>query len=88
MAADWWSVGVMVYEMLCGQPCFRGDDLKQTYRRVLFAEISFLPEGTFSSAARALISGLLQRSLPFPPVSSLFGQKPSRAAGECHRLSS
>jgi serine/threonine protein kinase len=36
-AADWWSIGVMVYEMLAGTPAFRGADLRETYQKY-FAE--------------------------------------------------
>lgn len=64
MAADWWSVGVMIYEMIRGQPCFHGDDLKQTYQRVLYGEVRFIPEGKFSEAAKELILGLLNRYKP------------------------
>jgi len=32
-AADWWSVGVMIYEMLGGTPAFRGVDLRETYQK-------------------------------------------------------
>jgi len=32
-AADWWSLGIMVYEMLAGTPAFRGSDLRQTYQK-------------------------------------------------------
>lgn len=32
-AADWWSLGIMIYEMLCGTPTFRGSDLRQTYQK-------------------------------------------------------
>lgn len=63
-AADWWSLGVMIYEMLSGTPAFRGADLRQTYQRVLFADLEFRPEEAFSPAARSLLMGLLQRD-PF-----------------------
>jgi serine/threonine protein kinase len=61
MAADWWSVGVMIYEMLSGLPTFRGADLRQTYQKVLYAEVLFKPEEKFSPPARELILGLLHR---------------------------
>ncbi len=32
-AADWWSLGIMIYEMLSGIPTFRGADLRQTYQK-------------------------------------------------------
>ena len=40
-AADWWSLGVMMYEMLHGRPPFRGGDLRETYKNVLFGELKF-----------------------------------------------
>ena len=61
MAADWWSVGVMIYEMLGGLPTFRGADLRQTYQRVLYADVVFKPEESFSPTARELLLGLIQR---------------------------
>jgi serine/threonine protein kinase len=32
-AADWWSLGIMIYEMISGKPTFRGADLRETYQR-------------------------------------------------------
>lgn len=61
MAADWWSIGVMIYEMLCGYPTFRGADLKQTYQKVLYGDVQFTDESYFSPSSRELILGLLQR---------------------------
>lgn len=60
MAADWWSVGVMIYEMLCGYPTFRGADLRQTYQKVLYGDVLFAEE-KFSPASKELILGFLNR---------------------------
>jgi hypothetical protein len=32
-AADWWSLGIMIYEMIAGKPTFRGSDLRETYQK-------------------------------------------------------
>lgn len=61
-AADWWSLGVMIFEMLSGTPAFRGRDLRQTYQKVLFADLVFEPADRFSEDAKDLLRGLLDRS--------------------------
>ena len=50
----------MIYEMISGRPPFRGKDLRETYKNVLFAEVTFVDD-LFSSSAKTLINGLLQR---------------------------
>jgi len=60
-AADWWSLGIMIYEMLAGTPAFRGSDLRQTYQKILYADLEFHPEERFSLEARVLLSGLITR---------------------------
>jgi len=58
---DWWSLGTMIYEMLGGLPPFYSQTLKIMYERILKSPLVFTPEGLFSSDARALISGMLQK---------------------------
>lgn len=60
-AADWWSLGIMIYEMLCGKPTFRGNDLRETYQRILYSKLEFIPEDRFSPNARKLLEGLINR---------------------------
>ena len=47
----------MIYEMLSGRPPFRGSDLRETYKNVLFAEVTFVPTDVFSREAQGLIAG-------------------------------
>jgi hypothetical protein len=51
----------MIFEMLAGLPAFRGVDLRQTYQKVLYADVKFEPENNFSVSSRDLILGLLRR---------------------------
>ena len=51
----------MMFEMLSGTPAFRGKDLRQTYQKVLFAELVFEPDNRFSEDAKEILRGLLER---------------------------
>ena len=58
---DWWSLGVVLFEMLVGYPPFYGDDSLITCRRILcHAEsLAFPPEANLSPEAVSLIRALL-----------------------------
>jgi len=58
---DWWSMGVVLFEMLVGYPPFYGDDSLITCRKILCHQESlvFPPEASLSAEAVSLIRGLL-----------------------------
>ena len=58
---DWWSFGVLMYEMLVGYPPFYSETKHDTSRKIMhFSEyLDFPPEAHMSTAAEALIRGLL-----------------------------
>jgi len=58
---DWWSLGVVMYEMLVGYPPFYGDDPLVTCRKILCYKetLLFPPEAAISPDAEHLIRSLL-----------------------------
>lgn len=41
MSADWWALGVLLFEMACGYPPFYGDNPFSVYKKILSGSISF-----------------------------------------------
>ncbi|KAK8042939.1 hypothetical protein PG994_013422 [Apiospora phragmitis] len=56
-AADWWTLGVLLFEMLTGLPPFYGDDVEQI-RRNIQSRLLELPD-SLPSSTRDMISKLL-----------------------------
>lgn len=58
-AADWWSVGVLLYEMLTGKPPFVGGNRQKVQQKIIKDKIK-LP-AFLSSDAHSLLKGLLHK---------------------------
>ncbi|XP_042476669.1 serine/threonine-protein kinase AtPK2/AtPK19-like [Macadamia integrifolia] len=58
-AADWWSVGILLFEMLTGKPPFIGGNREKIQQKIIRDKIK-LP-GFLSSEAHSLLKGLLQK---------------------------
>eukprot|EP00161_Ancyromonas_sigmoides_P006998 TRINITY_DN181_c2_g3_i1.p1 TRINITY_DN181_c2_g3~~TRINITY_DN181_c2_g3_i1.p1 ORF type:complete len:448 (+),score=229.09 TRINITY_DN181_c2_g3_i1:248-1591(+) len=60
-SSDWWSFGVLLFEMLTGNPPFVGSNRSSTYSKVLKGKLT-LPS-YLTPDARGLLKRLLQRSV-------------------------
>ncbi|KAF7313798.1 Non-specific serine/threonine protein kinase [Mycena chlorophos] len=56
---DWWTLGVLLYEMMTGLPPFYDENVNTMYQRILTDPLNFPPD--MSSEARNVMTGLLQR---------------------------
>lgn len=60
-AVDWWSLGILIYEMIAGHPPFFADDPFKLYEKILICKLKFPPH--FDPVAKDLVKRLLTTDL-------------------------
>ena len=60
-AVDWWSLGMLTFEMLTGLPPWYSKNRQVMFQGICFGELQFPANGSVSSSAQDFISGLLIR---------------------------
>ena len=58
-SADWWSFGILIFEMLCGIPPFYCDNTEKMYELMTHAELRFPKKIPLSDASKDLLKKLL-----------------------------
>jgi serine/threonine protein kinase len=57
--ADWWTLGILLHEMLCGTTPFHGESAYEVYSNIITA--AYLPPKEADNETRLLLQGLLSK---------------------------
>ncbi|KAL8377382.1 hypothetical protein RB595_008185 [Gaeumannomyces hyphopodioides] len=77
-AVDWWTLGVLLYEMLTGLPPFYDENTNEMYKKILYQPLDFPGPEIVPPAAQDLLRKLLDRD----PKTRLGSPERGRGAAE------
>jgi protein kinase A len=60
-AVDWWTLGILIFEMIAGQPPFCDDEPMGIYQKILSGKISYTKQ--FDSNSKSIVKHLLTADL-------------------------
>lgn len=60
--ADWWTLGILIYEMLYGIPPFYSSSVNNMYRKIIREKVIFKKNLKISKEAKSLILKLLSKN--------------------------
>lgn len=71
---DFWSLGVLLFEMCCGWSPFYAEDTQQMYKNICFGKIRF-PKGVINDDGKQFVKGVrasptLKKQNPADPIHS------------------
>ncbi len=61
LGVDWWALGVLLYEMICGVDPFADDSPMKIYENILEGKIKFTSD--FDDLSKSLIKHLIERDI-------------------------
>ena len=67
---DFWSLGVLLFEMCCGWSPFYAEDTQQMYKNICFGKIRF-PKGVINDDGKQFVKGVRDSSFFFPRLISI-----------------
>ncbi|KAJ1565555.1 serine/threonine protein kinase, AGC [Nowakowskiella sp. JEL0078] len=60
-AVDWWTLGILLYEMMYGTTPFKGETRKITFENIVYQEVGFPDTPEVSTQCRNLVRKLLNK---------------------------
>ena len=78
---DFWSLGVLLFEMCCGWSPFYAEDTQQMYKNICFGKIKF-PKGVINEDGKQFVKGVRRVSTSVKLLWTLTGQLASEPESE------